>query len=430
MTFPFETYSSPIGNPGIHYDSQSTRVTVNGLRGKGEQGPRDNTYEVEVEATDRGGLPGTLGVSVNLADMYEKRAVSGPRTVSVNIERVRDLIAARYGRIARGGGSGWWLVGRAGSLVGVAVLVAALWGSPSWAQVDVPAAPAGLSYTATHESVTLTWDDPGDPSITGYQILRRPRTGGATLVVHADDTGSAATVYVDSNVVAGGEYVYRIKARNGAGLSEQSPPLEVDVPDPPAEPESAVVGGSVLTLTYGTDLDERSVPAASAFSVTVGGSARDVESVEVDGDRVRLRLVSVVQAGSTVVLDYTAPAVNPLRESGGGPNVADLDDRSVDYTTHIYRELAEHEEYRLGGVWSDGDTMWVGKIERSAGNRKNYVRAYDLGTGLRDSAKDLRITEGVDVGSQIRGLWSDGDYMWVLITDEGGGQIPAYTRIA
>ena len=119
-------------------------------------------------------------------------------------------------------------------------------------------------------------DDPGDSSITGYQILRRARTGGATLVVHVDDTGSAATLYVDSNVVAGGEYVYRIKARNGAGLSEQSPPLDVDVPDPPAEPESVVVGGSVVTLTYGTDLDERSVPAADAFSVTVAGTARDV----------------------------------------------------------------------------------------------------------------------------------------------------------
>ena len=184
--------------------------------------------------------------------------------------RVRGLIRCRYGRIARGAESGWGLAGRAVPRVVVAVLVATLWGSPSWAQVDLPAAPAGLSYTATHESVTLTWDDPGDSSITGYQILRRARTSGATLMVHVDDTGSADTMYVDSDVDAGGEYVYRIKARNGAGLSGQSQALDVDVPEPPAEPESAVVGGSVVTLTYGSALDERSVPAASAFS-TVGG---------------------------------------------------------------------------------------------------------------------------------------------------------------
>ena len=37
----------------------------------------------------------------------------------------------------------------------------------------VPAKPTGLSAVATHASVTLAWDDPGNTSITGYVILRR-----------------------------------------------------------------------------------------------------------------------------------------------------------------------------------------------------------------------------------------------------------------
>ena len=40
---------------------------------------------------------------------------------------------------------------------------------------SAPAQPTGLSATASHDSVTLTWDDPGDASITGYVILRRVR---------------------------------------------------------------------------------------------------------------------------------------------------------------------------------------------------------------------------------------------------------------
>ena len=40
---------------------------------------------------------------------------------------------------------------------------------------EPPAKPRGLSATATHDSVTLTWDDPQDDSITGYVILRRVR---------------------------------------------------------------------------------------------------------------------------------------------------------------------------------------------------------------------------------------------------------------
>lgn len=41
---------------------------------------------------------------------------------------------------------------------------------------SLPAKPTGLTGTVTHDSVTLTWDDPEDGSITGYQILRRDRS--------------------------------------------------------------------------------------------------------------------------------------------------------------------------------------------------------------------------------------------------------------
>ena len=44
------------------------------------------------------------------------------------------------------------------------------------AQEDsAPAKPTGLSATASHDQVVLTWDDPNDDSITGYVILRRVR---------------------------------------------------------------------------------------------------------------------------------------------------------------------------------------------------------------------------------------------------------------
>ena len=40
---------------------------------------------------------------------------------------------------------------------------------------EPPAKPTGLDAAASHDSVTLTWDDPEDDSITGYVILRRIR---------------------------------------------------------------------------------------------------------------------------------------------------------------------------------------------------------------------------------------------------------------
>ena len=109
-----------------------------------------------------------------------------------------------------------------------------------WVHIDIPAAPVpdkptGLSATATHDSVTLTWNDPGDDSITGYVILRRNRDTDDKG--HFDelvaDTGTAATTYTDDTVAAGTSYTYRIKAINGAGPGERSRWYHIDTPAAP-----------------------------------------------------------------------------------------------------------------------------------------------------------------------------------------------------
>ena len=86
-------------------------------------------------------------------------------------------------------------------------------------EVPVPAKPTGLNATATHDQVALTWDDPGDYSITGYVILRRhryddPKGHFDELVA---DTGTAATTYTDDTVEDSTHYTYRIKAINEYG---------------------------------------------------------------------------------------------------------------------------------------------------------------------------------------------------------------------
>ena len=86
-------------------------------------------------------------------------------------------------------------------------------------EVPVPAKPTGLNATATHDQVALTWDDPGDYSITGYVILRRhryddPKGHFDELVA---DTGTAATTCTDDTVAASTHYTYRIKAINEYG---------------------------------------------------------------------------------------------------------------------------------------------------------------------------------------------------------------------
>ena len=82
---------------------------------------------------------------------------------------------------------------------------------------EAPSKPTGLSATFSHDSVTLTWDDPGDDSITGYVILRRdkdlqPEEG--TFFTVTSDTGFAETTFTDDTAEPDKRYVYRIKAIN------------------------------------------------------------------------------------------------------------------------------------------------------------------------------------------------------------------------
>ena len=121
---------------------------------------------------------------------------------------------------------------------------------------ELPAKPTGLSVTASHDSVTLTWDDPGDDTITGYVILRRVRVNdvGGDFSELVADTGSTATTYTDDTVAASTTYTYRIKAVNGAGTSERSHWFHIDTPAAPIPGKptglSATASHDVITLTW------------------------------------------------------------------------------------------------------------------------------------------------------------------------------------
>ena len=192
-----------------------------------------------------------------------------------------------------------------------------------WFHVDTPAAPepeeeqaaeppdqpTGLDATATHDSVTLTWDDPGDDSITGYVILRRipavdPQGHFNVLVA---DTGTAATTYTDDTVSAETRYTYRIKAINEHGVSERSRWSHIDVPAAPEAAEgdeqdgeggggSGGPGKRANVSEGGTDC---SGDTATTCEVDVGGSVTGNIGFVGDGDYFRVDL----EAGTRYQID-------------------------------------------------------------------------------------------------------------------------------
>ena len=153
---------------------------------------------------------------------------------------------------------------------------------------EPPAKPTGLEATATHDSVTLTWDDPGDDTITGYVILRR--IPGVDPQGHFDvlvaNTGTAATTYTDDTVAAETRYTYRIKAINGAGTSERSRWYHIDtpeapVPDKPTGLEATVSHGQVV-LTWDDPGDDSITGYVILRRVRVNNTGGDFDVLVAD----------------------------------------------------------------------------------------------------------------------------------------------------
>ena len=203
---------------------------------------------------------------------------------------------------------------------------------------EPPAKPTGLSAVVSHDTVTLTWDDPQDDTITGYVILRRDREihPVGTFVTLTGDTGSADTTYTDETVEPDKQYVYRIEAINEHGkVSEISDWVRgftpaAPVPDKPTG-LSAVVSHDTVTLTWDDPQDDtitgyvilrrdREIHPTGTFVTIAGdtGSAQTTytdDTVEPDKEYV-YRIEAINEHGEVSEKSHWVRADTPAAVSG------------------------------------------------------------------------------------------------------------------
>ena len=132
------------------------------------------------------------------------------------------------------------------------------------------------------DKVTLTWDDPGDGSVTGYRIERRGEEPADEFVTLVEDSGSVSTRYVDSSAAPGSGYVYRVRAISAAGMGEPSAEVEVNaLPAPTVAPDDPD-RGALVALYNATEGDNWTVrtnwlsdrPVGEWYGVTTSGDGR------------------------------------------------------------------------------------------------------------------------------------------------------------
>ena len=97
--------------------------------------------------------------------------------------------------------------------------------------VGPPAAPSGLKATGKGKTVSLTWkNNASAPSAATAILIQRSTNAGFTTAVTNTTVGPTVTTHIDTTVVKGKKYYYRVRAHNGVGNSAWSNVPNVTAP--------------------------------------------------------------------------------------------------------------------------------------------------------------------------------------------------------
>ena len=335
---------------------------------------------------------------------------------------------------------------------------------------EVPARPQGLSLVSvTHEAVELSWNDPGDATVTGYQILRRLRdkyeVGRFDIIVA--DTGSASTSYTDDDGSASTRYVYRVKAINAVGLSQQSTYLRANTPATPAPAAPTGLEVSVTASAASLSWDDPDDDTVTGYRITrrdrdVEGSAyavivADNGTATSYGDQgvsaggryawqvLALRGETRSEPSEAVEADLPSPPAAPTGLSGSATADAatlswdDPDDETIPGYRILRRERDVEPSLSITVSHDTGSTATSfvdGTVETASKYAYRILALNTHGAGpesaeaevdtppdppsglIRDSSRDIVIApleswSGLEWSAT--GIWSDGERMWVLI---------------
>ena len=208
--------------------------------------------------------------------------------------------------------------------------------APALPGAQVPGAPGRPDVSPRHStSLDVSWTGPasdGGSAVTGYKVQWKEAADSWDTAADVSEATATETSHTITGLTDGTEYSVRVVAINDVG---ESPPSEDGNGTPretvPPELSRASVDGAAMTLTFNEALDGNSVPPTTAFTVTVNGNVRAVDSVDVSGSAVTLTLASAVMSQDTVKVSYTVPAsesADRLRDSVGNA-AASFTGRSV-----------------------------------------------------------------------------------------------------
>ena len=254
-----------------------------------------------------------------------------------------------------------------------------------------------IKHKLTARGVAVTDEDGlGDPLLPIWVWFRENTDG--TGQEAAQVTGENEYTLVEEDIGKKIVVTMSFDDREGQGERITSEPypggsdtIEQGVP----ELVSASVVNNRVTLIYDEVLDGSKVPAGSAFTVKVNGTADILsfqDQIQIGGRLVRINLSgNVVSAGDTVTLDYAVPSTNALQNAEGGKADA------------ISGRTLTNQSYTvpLTGILINNDLGGSSQFEIGHGNLAQSFRTGENANGYWLERIAIRIASGNHTGRKM-----------------------------
>ena len=312
--------------------------------------------------------------------------------------------------------------------------------------IDVPSAPTELIATLiSHEQINLAWDVPasdGGLDVLAYNI--EVSTDGTDFVNVNKESVAPAPVEGGDVVMRAGEVITCSGVfLDPGGDRDYANYQNITMTLIPAFAGSKV---SVEFTSFHTEsrFDNLSIYDGATATQFIGGYSGSelpptITSTSLDG-KLTFRFTSNydgIGAGWSAIitcipssLNYVHTGLRPettyyyrvaaINSSGKGAF------SQISATTPVlpncvgkdFPTLSAAGNTRLGGIWSDGITLWVVDYD------DDKLYGYNIATKLRDSGKDLSL---FDDNGEPEGIWSDERTLWVA--DDGDDKLYGYDII-
>ena len=269
------------------------------------------------------------------------------------------------------------------------------------------------SIRPTTTSLTVNWaapDDTGASAISGYD-LRYIRSDAAdksssNWTTEEDIWTSGALSYELTGLTGGVKYLIQMRASNDDGDGAWSTAFSMSTSEstPPDAPTiDSVTARSQEQATATVQVDSagtvhlRFAPSGTTNWTSLSATASAPGTVEITLTGLTPNAVYDVQASQDSSFPSTAAT------------------QSVTFTNRpAHLDLALNADNPTG-IWGNDSTLWVAVDHSSSADKRLY--AYNRSDGSRDSGKDFETLSAAG-NNRLGGIWSDGATMFVVDWDD------------